>query len=168
MPLLQGDSLLFAARLWRRRRIESTFLVILLIIAAILGDTTNYWIGYYLGPKVFSKPNHGCSIPTFAAHPSLLSKAWWQDHHYRRFLPIIRTFAPFVAGVGVMDYLRFLMYNIVGGIIWVTSFIYMGYFFGNLPIVKENFSLVILAIIVISLIPPVIEFLKHRHSSDNA
>lgn len=170
MPLLPGDSLLFAAgAVAATGGLNPHLLVILLIIAAILGDTTNYWIGYYLGPKVFSQTQSRLFNPQHLQR----THHFYQKHGGKtiiiaRFLPIIRTFAPFVAGVGAMGYLRFLMYSITGGTIWVTSFIYMGYFFGNLPIIKENFSLVILGIIVISLIPPVFEFLKHRHSSDNA
>lgn len=170
MPLLPGDSLLFAAgAISATGGLNPHLLVILLIIAAILGDTVNYWIGYYVGPKVFSQTHSRLFNPQHLQR----THHFYQKHGGKtiiiaRFLPIIRTFAPFVAGVGVMDYWRFLMYNITGGTIWVSSFIYMGYFFGNLPIVKNNFSIVILMIIFISLIPPVIEFLKHRHAvSDN-
>lgn len=170
MPLLPGDSLLFAAgAISATGGLNPHLLVILLVIAAILGDTVNYWIGYYVGPKVFSQTHSRLFNPQHLQR----THHFYQKHGGKtiiiaRFLPIIRTFAPFVAGVGVMDYWRFLMYNITGGTIWVSSFIYMGYFFGNLPIVKNNFSIVILMIIFISLIPPVIEFLKHRHASDNA
>jgi membrane-associated protein len=168
MPLLPGDSLLFAAgAVAATGGLNPHLLVILLIIAAISGDTVNYWIGYYVGPKVFSQTHSRLFNPQHLQR----THHFYQKHGGKtviiaRFLPIIRTFAPFVAGVGAMGYLRFLMYSITGGTIWVSSFIYMGYFFGNLPIVKNNFSIVILMIIVISLIPPVIEFLKHRHAVD--
>lgn len=166
MPLLPGDSLLFAAgAVAATGGLDPHLLVILLIIAAILGDTVNYWIGHYVGPRVFSQTHSRWFNPQHLQR----THHFYQKHGGKtivlaRFLPIIRTFAPFVAGVGRMDYVHFLIYNIIGGIIWVSSFVYMGYFFGNLPIVKENFTLVILAIIVISLLPIVIEFFKHRRS----
>jgi membrane-associated protein len=166
MPLLPGDSLLFAAgAVAATGGLDPHLLVILLIIAAISGDTVNYWIGHYVGPRVFSQTHSRWLNPQYLQR----THRFYQKHGGKtiilaRFIPIIRTFAPFVAGVGAMGYLRFLMYSIIGGIVWVSSFVYMGYFFGNLPIVKENFTLLILAIIVISLLPPVIEFFKHRHS----
>jgi len=166
MPLLPGDSLLFAAgAVAATGGLDPHLLVILLIIAAISGDTVNYWIGHYVGPRVFSQTHSRWFNPQHLQR----THRFYQKHGGKtvilaRFLPIIRTFAPFVAGVGAMGYLRFLMYSMIGGIIWVSSFVYMGYFFGNLPIVKENFTLLILAIIVISLLPLVIEFFKHRHS----
>jgi len=166
MPLLPGDSLLFAAgAVAATGGLDPHLLVILLIIAAISGDTVNYSIGHYVGPRVFSQTQSRWLNPQHLQR----THHFYQKHGGKtvvlaRFLPIIRTFAPFVAGVGAMNYLRFLMYNIIGGVVWVSSFVYMGYFFGNLPIVKENFTLLILAIIVISLLPLVIEFFKHRHS----
>ncbi len=135
----------------------------ILLLATILGDTANYWIGYYIGPKVFRK------------HKSLFFNPEYLERTYRffekyggktiiiaRFVPIIRTFAPFVAGIGRMSYFRFALYNVIGGIFWVPIFIYMGYFLGNLPIIKQNFSLMIVAIIIISFIPAIIEYFKHR------
>jgi len=166
MPLLPGDSLLFAAgAVAATGGLDPHLLVILLIIAAISGDTVNYWIGHYVGPKVFSQTQSRWLNPQHLQR----THRFYQKHGGKtvilaRFLPIIRTFAPFVAGVGAMGYLRFLMYSMIGGIIWVSSFVYMGYFFGNLPIVKKNFTLLILAIIFISLLPLVIEFFKHRRS----
>jgi len=166
MPLLPGDSLLFAAgAVAATGGLDPHLLVILLIIAAISGDTVNYWIGHYVGPRVFSQTHSRWFNPQHLQR----THRFYQKHGGKtvilaRFLPIIRTFAPFVAGVGAMGYLRFLMYSMIGGIIWVSSFVYMGYFFGNLPIVKKNFTLLILAIIFISLLPIVIEFFKHRRS----
>ena len=166
MPLLPGDSLLFAAgAVAATGGLDPHLLVILLIIAAISGDTVNYWIGHYVGPRVFSQTHSRWFNPQHLQR----THRFYQKHGGKtvilaRFLPIIRTFAPFVAGVGAMGYLRFLMYSMIGGIIWVSSFVYMGYFFGNLPIVKKNFTLLILAIIFISLLPLVIEFFKHRRS----
>lgn len=167
MPLLPGDSLLFAAgAIAATGGLNPHLLVILLIIAAILGDTVNYWIGHYLGPKVFSQTNSRWLNPQHLQR----THQFYEKHGGKtiiiaRFLPIIRTFAPFVAGIGAMQYTQFLAYNIIGGIVWVASFVYMGYLFGNLPVVKENFTLLILGIIVVSLIPPVVEFLKHRTST---
>ena len=163
-PFLPGDSLLFAAgAIAATGALPVHALFAILAVAAILGDTANYWIGYYIGPKVFRK------------HKSLFFNPEYLERTYRffekyggktiiiaRFIPIIRTFAPFVAGIGRMSYFRFAMYNVLGGIFWVPIFIYMGYFLGNLPIIKENFSLMIVAIIIISFIPAIIEYFKHR------
>jgi hypothetical protein len=133
------------------------------VVAAILGDTVNYAIGHYLGPKVFHyeksrffNPDHLRKTHTF------YEKYGGKTIVIARFVPIVRTFAPFVAGIGAMDYRRFLAYNVVGGILWVAVCLFAGYFFGNLPFVKRNFSLVILAIIVISVLPAVYEYLRHR------
>jgi len=163
-PFLPGDSLLFAAgsfaalgalRFWP--------LFFLLSAAAIMGDTVNYAIGAYLGPRVF----HYQRSRLF--NPEHLRKTHEFYERYggktiiiARFVPIIRTFAPFVAGIGKMSYARFLSYNVTGGVLWVAVCLSAGYFFGNLPLVKKNFSLVILAIIAISLLPAVVEYLKHR------
>lgn len=163
-PFLPGDSLLFAAgAIASLGSINIAFLILLLAIAAILGDTVNYWIGRKAGPLVFSKDGG------WFFNKDYLRRAYdfYEKHGAKtvviaRFIPIIRTFAPFVAGIGRMSYLKFASYNIVGGILWVTAFSLAGYFFGNLPIIKENFSLVIIAIIIVSLIPTVIEFIKHR------
>ena len=169
-PILPGDSLLFAAgsfaglgalRLW------PVFAVC--CAAAILGDTANYAIGAYLGPKVFHYPK------SRFFNPEHLRKTHEFYERYggktiiiARFIPIIRTFAPFVAGVGKMSYGYFLSYNVAGGLLWVSVCVFAGYFFGNLPFVKKNFSVVILAIIVISLLPAVIEFLRHRAEKKRA
>ena len=131
-----------------------------LSIAAILGDTVNYWIGAYIGPRAFT------SKVRFLKKEYLDRTHRFYDRHggktiiLARFIPIIRTFAPFVAGVGAMNYSRFILYNVGGGIVWVAAFVYGGFFFGNLPFVKENFSFIILAIIAISVLPLVIEGLR--------
>jgi membrane-associated protein len=163
-PFLPGDSLLFAAGTFAAiGSLDAKWLVIFLSIAAIAGDTLNYWIGYTVGPKVFSKEKSRF----------LNKKYLYRTHQFyekyggktiilARFIPIIRTFAPFVAGIGSMTYGRFITYNIVGGIGWVVIFVFGGYFFGNIPFVKHNFSLVIAGIIFISILPGVIEFLRHR------
>ncbi len=163
-PFLPGDSLLFAAgALAATGAMDVTWLFILLTLAAILGDTANYWIGHYIGPRAFS------------GNIRFLKKEYLErTHHFyekyggkaivlARFVPIVRTFAPFVAGVGSMTYGKFIFYNIFGGLLWCALFIFGGYFFGNLPFVKKNFEFVIIAIILISLLPPVIEFVQeHR------
>lgn len=162
-PFLPGDSLLFAAgALAGLGALNIVWLIVLLSIAAILGDTVNYWIGNYIGPRAFSG-----NIRFLKKEYLDRTHAFYEKHGGKtiilaRFIPIIRTFAPFVAGIGAMTYSHFLTYNIVGGIIWVASFTLAGYFFGNLPVVQNNFSLVIVAIIIISLAPMVFEFLKSR------
>jgi len=163
-PLLPGDSLLFAAgsfaglgalRLWP--------LFFLLCAAAILGDTVNYAIGAYLGPRVFHFPKSRFFNPEHLKKThDFYEKYGGKTIIIARFVPIIRTFAPFVAGMGAMSYPRFLTYNVVGGLLWVSACVFAGYFFGNLPVVKKNFSLVIIAIIVISLLPAGVEYLRHR------
>jgi len=135
---------------------------LILIIAAILGDTVNYAIGFYIGPKVFSKPRSLLFNPEHLERTHrFYEKYGGKTIIIARFIPIIRTFAPFVAGIGKMSYLHFVFYNVFGGIFWVLVFVYAGFFFGNLPMVKRNFSLIIIAIIIISVIPVFIEFIRH-------
>jgi membrane-associated protein len=163
-PLLPGDSLLFAAgsfaglgalRVWP--------LFFLLSAAAILGDTVNYAIGAYLGPRVFHFPKSRFFNPEHLRRThDFYERYGGKTIIIARFIPIIRTFAPFVAGIGAMSYARFLTYNVLGGVLWVSACLFAGYFFGNLPVVKKNFSLVMLAIIVISLLPAGVEYLRHR------
>ena len=163
-PFLPGDSLLFAAgAIASLGGMNIVFLMILLAVAAILGDTANYWIGRKAGPLVFSKEKG------LLFNKDYLRRAYdfYETHGAKtvviaRFIPIIRTFAPFVAGVAHMNYFRFLSYNIAGGILWVTAFSLAGFFFGNIPIIKDNFSIVIIGIIIVSLVPTAIEFIKHR------
>ena len=169
-PFLPGDSLLFVAGTFAALgSLNLTWLLVLLTIAAILGDTINYWIGNYIGPKVFQMQN------------SRVFKKEYLDRTHQfyekygpitivigRFVPIIRTFAPFLAGVGSMTYGKFLTYNVVGGILWIGSFTLGGYFFGNLPFVRKNFTAVIIAIIVISVMPTVIEYMRQRRQAKAA
>jgi membrane-associated protein len=162
-PFLPGDSLLFAAGAFAGLGSLNIFVLYgLLSLAAILGDTANYWIGHYIGPRAFSG-----NIRFLKKEYLDRTHAFYEKHGGKtiilaRFIPIIRTFAPFVAGIGAMSYGRFITYNIVGGLLWVASFLSLGYFFGNLPVVEKNFSLVIIAIILISVMPAVIEFIKEK------
>jgi membrane-associated protein len=139
--------------------------VILLIIAAITGDAVNYSIGKYLGPKVFRwersrlfNPEHLVKTQAF------YEKYGGKTIILARFVPIVRTFAPFVAGIGTMSYPRFAMFNVIGGIVWVAGFVYLGHAFGNMPVVKKNFQYVILGIIIVSVLPIVIEFWRARRN----
>ncbi len=166
MPFLPGDSLLFVAgALAGAALLDPHVLVVSLIIAAILGDALNYSIGRHLGPAVFKSERS-----RFLNRDHLLRAHNFYEKHggktiiLARFIPIIRTFAPFVAGIGQMKYSLFLRYNVVGAVLWVTLFVYGGYLFGNIPAIKQNLSLVILGIIVLSIMPGVIEYLRHRMS----
>lgn len=163
-PFLPGDSLLFAVGALAGGGFLNIIIIYFsLLAAAILGDTVNYWIGHHLGPKVFSKDNSRFFNKTYLEK----TREFYERHGGKtiilaRFIPIIRTFAPFVAGVGKMRYLNFLAYNVLGGFIWVTSLTLAGYFFGGLPLIKDNFEYAIFAIILVSLLPVFIEFLKHK------
>jgi membrane-associated protein len=162
MPFLPGDSLLFIAGTFAAGGfLDIYLLLVILCIAAIVGDTVNYYIGKFFGEKVFSKfinPKH-----------MEQTREFYERHGKKtiviaRFVPIIRTFAPFVAGIGKMNYLTFLNYNIIGGISWVLIFLMGGFIFGNIPFVKDNLTLIVLGIIFASMIPVVIEYLKAKKS----
>ena len=163
-PFLPGDSLLFAAgALSVSGSINVLILFFLLCIAAVIGDSVNYAFGKYLGPKIFEKER----IRFLKKEHLDRTHAFYAKHGGKtiiiaRFIPIIRTFAPFVAGIGSMAYFKFISYNIIGGIAWVAIFIFGGYFFGNLPFVRSNFSIVIIAIVLISVLPAVFEFFRGR------
>ncbi len=163
-PLLPGDSLLFAAGSFAGLGILRFWpLFFLLCAAAILGDTVNYAIGARLGPRVFHYPKSRFFNPEHLKKThAFYEKYGGKTIIIARFVPIVRTFAPFVAGIGAMSYARFLGYNVIGGVLWVSVCLFSGYFFGNLPLVKQNFSLVVIAIVFISLLPAVIEYLRHR------
>ena len=164
-PFLPGDSLIFVSGTFAAKNLINVYLLFLvLIIAAILGDTVNYWIGNYFGENVFIKSKF------FKKEYLDKTKEFYNKYGGKtiiiaRFIPIIRTFAPFVAGVGKMEYLKFLSFNVIGGVGWVGIFLFGGYFFGNIKFVQDNLSLVVLAIIIVSLIPPVIEVLKRRKTN---
>lgn len=168
-PFLPGDSLLFAAGTFASPALGSPLRIgvlwLLLCGAAILGDTINYWIGNYVGPRAFSGEVRFLKKEYLDRTHEFYEKHGGKTIIIARFIPIIRTFAPFVAGIGSMSYGRFISYNIVGGVLWVTLFLFGGYFFGNLPFVQDNFSLVVIAIIVISVLPALIEVVKGRLGS---
>jgi membrane-associated protein len=163
-PILPGDSLLFAAgALAAGGALDVFWLFGLLSVAAVLGDAVNYAIGHFMGPKVFSREDSRFLKKEYLDRThQFYEKYGGKTIIIARFVPIVRTFAPFVAGVGSMTYWRFASYNVIGGIVWIAVCLFAGYAFGNLPLVKENFTLVILAIIFVSILPGLIEWLRHR------
>jgi membrane-associated protein len=164
MPFLPGDSLLFAAGTFAALgSLKIGWLMALLAAAAVIGDTVNYWIGHFLGPKVFSKEKSRF----FKKEHLDRTHAFFEKYGGKtiiiaRFVPIVRSFAPLVAGIGRMSYGKFIAFNVIGGVGWVVLLTGAGYFFGNIPVVKNNFSLAILAIIALSTVPIVTEYLRHR------
>jgi membrane-associated protein len=165
-PFLPGDSLLFAAGTFASPALGSALNVWvlwgLLCGAAILGDTVNYWIGHFIGPRAFSGEIRFLKKEYLDRTHAFYEKHGGKTIVLARFIPIIRTFAPFVAGIGAMNYGRFIVYNVAGGITWVTIFLFLGYFFGTLPFVQANFTFVVLAIIAISVLPIFYEAIKAR------
>ncbi|MDQ3137125.1 MAG: DedA family protein [Gemmatimonadota bacterium] len=162
-PFLPGDSLLFAAGTFAALgQLDLWFMCLLLIAAAVLGDTVNYWVGATIGPRAFSGDFK------FLKRQHLdRTRAFYERHGGKtiilaRFVPIVRTFAPFVAGVGTMSYPHFLAYNVAGAVLWVGLLVPAGYFFGNIPVVRENFTIVILAIVALSVLPVAVEALRGR------
>jgi len=165
-PFLPGDSLLFAAGTFAGLgSLNVVVLFLLLTAAAIIGDTVNYWIGHYIGPRAFSGEIRFLKKEYLDRTHEFYEKHGGKTIILARFVPIIRTFAPFVAGIGAMSYGHFITYNVVGGVVWVALFTFGGYFFGNLKFVQDNFTFVVLAIIFISVLPGVFEFLKERSRS---
>jgi membrane-associated protein len=163
-PFLPGDSLLFAAGAFASKGLNPWLLFMLLSIAAIAGDTVNYWAGHYIGPKAFSGNIRFLKKEHLDRTHRFYEKYGGKTIVLARFIPIIRTFAPFVAGIGAMNYGKFIVYNVVGGVTWVALFVFAGYWFSNNEFVKNNFPLVILAIIIISVMPMVIEYLRSRRN----
>ena len=163
-PFLPGDSLLFAAgALTVGTALDVNLLAGTLVVAAVLGNITNYTIGHFFGERLFQNPNSR----VFRRDHLDKTHAFFAKHGGKtiimtRFLPIVRTFAPFVAGMGAMTYKRFMAFNFVGGFLWVVSFVYAGHFFGNLPVVRKNFTMLIMGIIVISVLPIVIGGVRQR------
>jgi len=163
-PILPGDSLLFGLGAFAALgALDVGWLFILLSLAAIAGDTVNYTIGHYMGPKVFHQDTSRFFKKKYLDQThQFYEKYGGKTIVIARFMPIVRTFAPFVAGIGSMTYKRFIFFNIIGGIAWVAVFVFGGYYFGNFPVVKQNFTLVIMAIVVISVLPGIIEYLRQR------
>jgi membrane-associated protein len=162
-PFLPGDSLLFTAGAIAALGILNIWMLVgLLIVAAFLGDSLNYSIGKFLGKKVFEKNYRFIKKEYLYKAHTFYEKHGGKTIIIARFVPIIRTFAPFIAGVGTMNYFRFISFNIIGAIFWVVICSFGGYLFGNIPLVKNNFSVVVLAIIFISILPMLIEFLKYK------
>jgi membrane-associated protein len=177
-PFLPGDSLLFAAGALAALpacnpqvdptctpfRLNVVVLYVVVAAAAVLGDTVNYWIGHYIGPRAFSGKIRFLKKEYMDRTQAFYDKHGGKTIFLARFVPIVRTFAPFVAGVGQMRYGHFISYNIFGGILWTALFVAAGYFFGNLPFIQQNFSLVVIAIVVISVLPMVYEYVKSKRS----
>jgi membrane-associated protein len=162
-PFLPGDSLIFAAATFAGIGLLNPWLIFLLLTAAgILGDSVNYAIGHAIGPRVFREDVRFLKREYLDKTHEFYEKHGGKTIILARFMPIIRTFAPFVAGVGAMTYRKFIVYNVTGAILWVGLFTFLGYFFGNIPAVQENFTLVILGIIFISVLPPIVEVLRER------
>lgn len=168
-PFLPGDSLLFAAGAFAAlNSLNIYILLIVLYFAAIIGDNSNYWIGYFFGKKIVAHPK----IPIDEKHIKQ-AQAFFNKHGGKtiiiaRFMPFLRTFTPFVAGISRMNYKKYLMFDIAGGFIWVTTATVAGYFFGNIPFVRHNFSLVIFGVIFVSLLPMLFELLKHKFKKINS
>ena len=165
-PFLPGDSLLFVAgAIAAAGGMNIHLLVVLLILAAVSGDAVNYAVGHYLGPRIFNSRESRWLNPRHLER----AHAFYERHGGKtiiiaRFVPIIRTYAPFVAGAASMTYPRFALYNVTGAVLWVASLGYAGYFFGNIPVIKDNLTLVIIGIVILSIMPGVIEYLRHRRS----
>lgn len=163
-PFLPGDSLLFVAgTLWAAAGMEVELLAVTLITAALCGDNVNYWVGRYIGPRVFRWEQSRW----FNRRALDLTHEFYERHGGKtiviaRFVPLVRTFAPFVAGVGSMNYARFLAYSVGAALLWVLLLVFAGYFFGNIPWVKRNLTLVIFGIIALSLVPIAVGYVRHR------
>jgi membrane-associated protein len=169
-PILPGDSLLFAAGAIIAKPgtgLNIFTMLILLIIAAVIGDMVNYAIGKKIGARAFSGKIKFLKAEYLERTQEFYKKHGGKTIIYARFIPIVRTFAPFVAGIGTMTYRKFASYNVIGGILWVTIFLFLGYFFGGIPVIRQNFTYVIFAIIGLSLLPAVIEFFRGRKSAEN-
>jgi membrane-associated protein len=163
-PFLPGDSILFAAGalIAAQGVLDIKLLYGLMVLAAVLGDTANYWIGHYIGPRVFHEESRFLKKEYLDRTHVFYGKYGGKTIFFARFIPIIRTFAPFVAGVGEMTYWHFLSFNIMGAILWPALFLFGGFYFGNIPVVKNHFSLVVIAIVLISLLPAIIEVIRNR------
>lgn len=167
-PFLPGDSLLFAAgAIAALGSLNIWGIMLLLALAAIAGDTVNYWVGHFFGQKIVDNPRiKFVNQEHIDKTEQFFKKYGGKTIILARFVPIVRTFAPFVAGVGTMNYNKFIQYNIVGGVAWISLFTLLGFFFGNIPLVKENFHYTIVAIIVLSLLPIAYEYIQHKRHPD--
>lgn len=166
-PFLPGDSLLFAAGTFAALGSLNVWILwALCFAAAVLGDTVNYWIGHAIGPRAFEQDIRFLKKEYLERTQRFYEKHGGKTIVLARFVPIVRTFAPFVAGVGTMEYNRFIVYNLLGGFLWTGLFIWLGYFFGNIPFVQENFELVIVAIILVSVVPMAIEYVRSKARKD--
>ncbi|MDO9231511.1 MAG: DedA family protein [bacterium] len=167
-PFLPGDSLLFAAGMFSATgSFNIIFLAMLLWSAAFLGDNINYWVGYYFGQKIVNNKYVPVNQKHIDSTQEFYSRHGGKTIFLARFMPIIRTFAPFVAGIGKMHYRKFISYSIIGGFTWVGLFVFAGYFFGNIPIIKDNFSIVIMGIIAISVFPGIFKLIKSKLKKNN-
>lgn len=165
-PFLPGDSLLFAAGAFASLgALNVFFLWLLVFIAAVFGDTINFWIGHYFGQRIIHDPRIPLDEKYLQKTKEFFDRYGGKTIILARFVPFARTFAPFVAGVSTMDYKKFISYNIIGGFLWTLIGVFAGYFFGNIPLVKNNFSLVIFAVILISLLPIFFEFIKEKRKN---
>ena len=164
-PFLPGDSLLFIAGALAANDILYVHgLFALLVIAAFGGDNTNYWIGRFIGPRVFRRQGSRLFNPAHLARTNrFYKKHGGKTVIFARFLPILRTFAPFVAGIGCMHYGQFLLYSFAGSVLWIGGFVFGGYYFGNIPVVRENLTVLVLGIIALSLVPAIIEFFRQKN-----
>jgi membrane-associated protein len=168
-PFLPGDSLLFiAGSLAAFGSLNVFLLFITLALAAIIGDSVNYWIGSMLGKNVFHERSRFFKKEYLVKTEKFYEKYGGKTIILARFIPIVRTFAPFVAGIGKMNYTWFITYNITGGLLWVSLFLFGGYFFGNIPLIKNNFEVSIFVIIFVSILPGIIEFIKHKREHKKA
>jgi membrane-associated protein len=162
-PFLPGDSLLFAAGAFAAiGSLNVFFIILLLATAAVLGDTVNYWIGHFFGDRILAHPKSPINHEHIEKTNHFFTKYGGKTIFLARFVPFVRTFAPFVAGIGKMSYGKFISYNLLGGIVWVSLMTLVGYFFGNVPIIKHNFSLAVMGIILISLLPIAYEYISRR------
>jgi membrane-associated protein len=166
-PFLPGDSILFiAGTVVAAAGLDVHVLVVVLIAAAVLGDSVNYMVGHYIGPKAFHKPDSRWFRQEYLRRTqSFYDRYGGVTIIIGRFVPIVRTFAPFLAGVAGMSYRRFLSYNLVGGCLWIALLVYAGYLFGNIPWVKDNLSLIVIAIVVVSLLPAISTFVRERRAA---
>ena len=163
-PFLPGDTLLFVGGAFcANGAMHAGLLILLLVLAAVIGNTVNYYVGRAIGQQVYTRNYRWLDRQSLEKTHAFFDKHGGKTIVIARWLPVVRTFAPFVAGIGTMSYLKFATFNITGGVLWVTSFLFIGYFFGGLPVIKDNFTYVIFGIIILSILPPVIELIREKN-----